>query len=109
MMRFLFGLLMVCMAASVLADSAEDAPHQPRQLGNTAVLHVYYYAPASLEITYVDTYLFKDVDACKDAISRALMIALPTASAGDRVAAKCVGLHPPKDPKAKADSDETVL
>jgi len=42
-----------------------------------AVLHIYYYAPKTLEITYVDSYLFKDEDACKNAIGAALQIAMP--------------------------------
>jgi len=80
-------------AASAVAGT--DDQKQPRTLGNTAVMHVYYYAPKTLEVTYVDSFLFKDEQACKDAIPKALMIATPFASAGDLVSASCVGMNPP--------------
>lgn len=81
---------------ALLASTASaDDMKQPRTLGNVAVLHVYYYAPKTLEVTYVDSYLFKDEAACKDAIPKALMIATPYASAGDLVSASCVGMTPP--------------
>ena len=82
---------------------ATDGPKEPRDLGNTAAMHVYWYAPKTLEITHVETYLFKDEHSCGAAISRALLIAMPHASEGDLVNAQCVGIHPPKDaqkPKA---------
>jgi hypothetical protein len=69
---------------------------QPRTLGNTAVLHLYYYAPKTLEVTYVDSYLFKDEASCKDAIPRALQIATIYSSEGDLVSASCVGVTPPE-------------
>lgn len=72
-----------------------ETQKQPRTLGQKAVLHIYYYAPKSLEITYVDSYLFKDEDACKNAISAALQIAMPYAAEGDMVSAQCVGMNPP--------------
>jgi hypothetical protein len=75
---------------------ADEDQHQPRTLGNTAVMHVYYYAPKTLEVTYVDSFLFKDESACKEAIPKALMIASPYASAGDLVSASCVGMTPPQ-------------
>jgi hypothetical protein len=90
---------MQLLTTSALADApslvAQDAPKQPRTLGQKAVLHVYYYAPKTLEITYVDSYLFKDEEACRNAMSAALQIAMPYAGSGDMVSAKCVGLHPP--------------
>ena len=86
-------VLLALAAASAWAD--ED-PKQPRTLGNTAVMHVYYYAPKTLEVTYVDSFLFKDEAACKDAIPKALMIATPYASQGDLVSASCVGMTPPQ-------------
>jgi len=81
-------------AASAVAGT--DDQKQPRTLGNTAVMHVYYYAPKSLEVTYVDSFLFKDEQSCKDAIPKALMIATPFASQGDLVSASCVGMNPPE-------------
>ncbi len=74
---------------------AEDAK-QPRTLGNMAVMHLYYYAPKTLEVTFVDSYLFKDEGSCKDAIPKALQIATVYASEGDRVSASCVGMTPPE-------------
>lgn len=98
-MRRYFALaLLQLLAASALADEsspvAQDTPKQPRTLGQKAVLHIYYYAPQTLEITYVDSYLFKDEDACRNAIGAALRIAMPYAGGGDLVSAKCVGLRP---------------
>jgi hypothetical protein len=86
-------LLIALATGSVWAD--EDQ-HQPRTLGNLAVMHVYYYAPKTLEVTYVDSFLFKDESACKEAIPKALMIATPYASQGDLVSASCVGMTPPQ-------------
>lgn len=86
-----------------------DTQKQPRTLGQKAVLHLYYYAPKSLEITYVDSYLFKDEDACKNAISAALQIAMPYAGEGDMVSAQCVGMNPPATsthPEQKHDAPE---
>jgi hypothetical protein len=84
-MRTLLALAVLpLLAAQALADEPQvapsDGPKQPRTMGQKAVLHVYYYAPKTLEITYVDSYLFKDEDACKS----------------DMVSAKCVGLNPPE-------------
>src|SRR6266566_6080477 len=81
--------------ADVQPPLTQDALKQPRTLGQKAVLHVYYYSPKSLEITYVDSYLFKDESACENAISAALKIAMPYADEGDLVSAKCVGMDPP--------------
>lgn len=81
---------------ALLASSAwADDPKEPRTLGNVAVMHVYYYAPKTLEVTYVNSLLFKDEAACKDAIPKALQIATPYASEGDLVSASCVGMTPP--------------
>lgn len=102
------------LAAPAFADApqtaAPDTPKQPRTLGQKAVLHVYYYAPKTLEITYVDSYLFKDEDSCRNAISAALQIAMPYAGDGDMVSAKCVGLNPPEPgnrPDRKRDSPDS--
>lgn len=89
-MRFVLVLLTL-IASSAWADDRK----QPRTLGNLAVLHVYYYSPKTLEVTYVDSYLFRDEGACKDAIPQALRIATPYASEGDLVSASCVGMTPP--------------
>jgi len=90
-------MLVPLLIALAYADAPGlDEPKQPRTLGQKAVLHIYYYAPKTLEITYVDSYLFKDEDACKAAIGAALQIAMPHAGAGDLVSAQCVGMDPPK-------------
>jgi hypothetical protein len=92
--------LLPLLCATALADApsapSTDAQKQPRTLGQKAVLHIYYYAPKTLEITYVDSYLFKDEDACRSAISAALQIAMPYAGDGDLVSARCVGMNPPE-------------
>ena len=83
--------------ADVQSPPTQDALKQPRTLGQKAVLHVYYYSPKTLEITYVDSYLFKDQEACVNAISAALQIAMPYAGGGDLVTGKCVGVNPPDE------------
>jgi hypothetical protein len=103
----LFVLVMM-LAMSAWADDAK----QPRTLGNTAVMHLYYYAPKTLEVTYVDSYLFRDEESCKDAIPKALQIATPFASQGDLVSASCVGMTPPKaitDPQHDVPKGSTEL
>ena len=100
----LFALLPICAGA--------DDMQQPRTLGNTAVMHLYYYAPKTLEVTYVDSYLFKDEGSCKDAIPKALQIATVYASAGDLVSASCVGVTPPEaitKPKRSRPEDSAQL
>ena len=100
-MKSLLPTTFLClMLATAWADApspSQDALKQPRALGQKAVLHVYYYAPRSLEITYVDSYLFKDEESCRNAISRALEIAAPHAGEGDLVSAKCVSMDPPQE------------
>jgi hypothetical protein len=66
-MRTLLALaVLALLAAQALADEPQigpsEGPKQPRTMGQKAVLHMYYYAPKTLEITYVDSYLFKDED-----------------------------------------------
>jgi hypothetical protein len=96
-MKTLFALLaLVASIAFGQTPPMADAPKEPRDLGNRAVLHIYWYAPKTLEITHSESYLFKDVDACKDAITKGLAIASMYASEGDLVAASCVGMHPPE-------------
>jgi hypothetical protein len=107
MKRYFALTLLQLLTASALADApslvTQDAPKQPRTLGQKAVLHIYYYAPKTLEITYVDSYLFKDEGACRNALGTALQIAMPYAGSGDLVSAKCVGLDPPEAmPKSDA-------
>ena len=97
MKGYLALTLLAWLGASAFADApGQDAPKQPRTLGQKAVLHIYYYAPKTLEITYVDSYLFRDEDACKAAIGAALQIAMPYAGSGDLVSARCVGMNPPE-------------
>jgi hypothetical protein len=69
--------------------------HEPRDLGYRAALHVYWYAPQTLEITHVETFLYTDEEKCESSIGKALMIAAPYASDGDLVAGKCIALQPP--------------
>jgi hypothetical protein len=97
MKRYLAFALLPLLIASAFADQppTQETQKQPRTLGQKAVLHIYYYAPKTLEITYVDSYLFKDEEACRNAISAALQIAMPYAGQGDLVSAKCVGMNPP--------------
>jgi hypothetical protein len=99
MRKYLAMTLLPVLAAAAFADSPTTGPDtqkQPRTLGQKAVLHIYYYAPKTLEITYVDSYLFKDEGACRQAIGKALQIAMPYAGEGDLVSAKCVGMNPPE-------------
>lgn len=105
-------LLPLLIAAALANPPTPDAQKQPRTLGQKAVLHVYYYAPKTLEITYVDSYLFKDESACKAAIGPALEIAMPYAGSGDLVSAQCVGMNPPEattKPGKPAPPDGTEL
>jgi hypothetical protein len=99
-MKTYFALaLLPLLCATAFADApsspSNDTQKQPRTLGQKAVLHIYYYAPKTLEITYVDSYLFKDEESCRSAISAALQIAMPYAGDGDLVSARCVGMNPP--------------
>jgi hypothetical protein len=96
----LAALPLLLASAFAVADGTGPLPgadmqKQPRTLGQKAVLHIYYYAPKTLEITYVDSYLFKDEGSCKNAINAALQIAMPYAGDGDMVSAQCVGMNPP--------------
>jgi hypothetical protein len=114
-MKRRFALILAALLIGpALADeqpAESDAQKQPRTLGQKAVLHIYYYAPKTLEITYVDSYLFKDEDACRNAISAALQIAVPFAGDGDMVSAKCVGMNPPEaitQPGKRAEPEGTT-
>ncbi len=102
------GMLLVPPAWAQIPTT--DDAKEPRDLGHTAVMHVYWYAPKTTEITHVETYLFKDEAACRESIARALMIATPHAAEGDLVSAQCVGMHPPKNGEAaKPPEGSTVL
>jgi hypothetical protein len=113
MKGYLLFTFLPLLAAAALADGPrQDSQKQPRTLGQKAVLHIYYYAPKTLEITYVDSYLFKDEDACKAAMGAALQIAMPYAGSGDLVSAKCVGMTPPESitkPEKSESPDSTAL
>jgi hypothetical protein len=103
--------LLIAPAFADMTPGTSDAQRQPRTLGQKAVLHVYYYAPKTLEITYVNSYLFKDEDACNNAIGAALQIAMPYAGEGDLVSAQCVGMNPPEaisKPEQKRESPEST-
>ena len=69
---------------------------QPRMLGKKAVMHVYTYAPTTLEITSVTSHFYKDADACESAVGVALRTATSRASVGDLVDAQCVAVDPPE-------------
>ena len=105
--------LLIASAFADMSPPSQDAQKQPRTLGQKAVLHIYYYAPTTLEITYVDSYLFKDESACENAVSAALKIAMPYAGEGDLVSAKCVGMNPPqaitKPDKRRESPENTTL
>jgi hypothetical protein len=104
-------LLLIASAFADAPPSWQDAQKQPRMLGQRAVLHIYYYAPKTLEITYVDSYLFKDKSACENAISAALKIAMPYADEGDLVSAKCIGMNSPNSttkPDKRRESPEST-
>ncbi len=107
-MAFIPGTLLATLGWAQIP--APEDTKEPRDLGYTAVMHVYWYAPKTTEITHVETYLFKDEATCRSSIERALMIAMPHAAEGDLVSAQCVGMHPPKvdDPK-KAPDGSTEL
>jgi hypothetical protein len=76
--------------------AAGNQERQPRLLGKKAVMHVYYYAPNTLEITSVTSRFFKDVDACERAVGGTLRVATPHASQGDLVDVQCVAIDPPE-------------
>ena len=106
--------LLPLLIASAFADApSRDAQKQPRMLGQKAVLHIYYYAPKTLEVTYVDSYLFKDESACKNAIPAAMQIAVHYAGEGDLISAKCIGMNPPdaitKPDKRRESPESTEL
>ena len=105
--------LLIAPAFADVSSPSQDAQKQPRTLGQKAVLHIYYYAPKTLEITYVDSYLFQDESACENAVSAALKIAMPYADEGDLVSAKCIAMNPSdgiaKPDKARVSPESTQL
>jgi hypothetical protein len=72
--------------------SSGEQGTQARMLGKKAVMHVYSYAPKTLEITSVISHFFKDIDACESAVGGALRAATSRTSAGDLVDAQCVAV-----------------
>jgi hypothetical protein len=103
--------LLISSAFADVSPLSQDAQKQPRTLGQKALLHVYYYARKTLEITYVNSYLFKDESACKNAIPAALQIAMSFAGEDDLVSAKCVAMNPPEaitKPDKKRQSPEST-
>lgn len=68
---------------------------QPRVLGKRAIMHIYYFAPTTLEITHVDSFFFKDLDTCEVSVAAALRVARPRATDGDLVDADCIAIGPP--------------
>jgi hypothetical protein len=108
LIAFISGTLLAALAWGQI-PAAGDAK-EPRDLGHTAVMHIYWYAPKTTEITHVETFLFKDESACRSSIEKALVIAAPHAAEGDLVSAQCVAMHPPRvgEPKKEPDGS-TVL
>ena len=105
---FIAGTLLATLAWGQTA--APDSAKEPRDLGYTAVMHVYWYVPKTSEITHVETYLFKDEAACRGSIQKALLIAMPHAAEGDLVSAQCVGMHPSNvgEPRKEPDGSTTL-
>jgi hypothetical protein len=68
---------------------------KPRVLGKRAIMHVYYFAPKTLEITHVNSFFFKDADSCENSVDLALRVARSRAKDGDLVDADCVYIDPP--------------
>jgi len=69
-------------------------------------MHVYSYAPKTLEITSVTSHFFRDIDACESAVGAALRAATSGASSGDLVDAQCVAVDAPD---ATAQPEQTHL
>lgn len=69
---------------------------QLRLLGKKAVMHVYSYAPKTLEHTSMTSHFFTDLDACESEVGGASRTAICAARAGDRVDAECVAIAPPR-------------
>ena len=108
LIAFIPGTLLATLAWGQMP--VPDDAKEPRDLGHTAVMHIYWYAPKTTEITHVETYLFKDEAACRSSIGRAVVIATPHAAEGDLVSAQCVAMHPPKvgEPKKEPDGSTTL-
>lgn len=104
----LIATVVIWLILCTVCAFADDQQHQPRTLGNRAVMHVYWYSPSTSEITYVDSWLFKTAQDCIDAIPRALAITIPTASEGDLVTATCAEVHP-HPPKEEHKPGSTTL
>jgi len=93
-------VLSLLLAGSVVAGTPGPASTvaagkqgtQTRMLGKKAVMHVYSYAPKTLEITSVSSHFYKDIDTCESAVGSALRAATSHASAGDQVEADCVAV-----------------
>ena len=107
LIAFIPGTLLATFAWS--QTPPPDDAKEPRDLGHTAVMHVYWYAPKTTEITHVESYLFKDEAACRSSIDKALMIAMPHAAEGDLVSAQCVGMHPDAGQLKKAPPDASTV
>ena len=54
-------------------------------------MHVYYFAPETLEITSATSQLFRDLSACEHAVADAVDVATPRASARDLVVEGTLG------------------
>jgi hypothetical protein len=92
----LVGSVVAGVPGSVTTVVAGKQAAPARMLGKKAVLHVYSYAPKTLEITSVTSQFFKDADACERAVGRALRAATSHAREGDLVDAQCVTIEPPE-------------
>lgn len=103
----LFSLLAGVAALFFLPDSASAAGQvspnhrvplkeakRLRTLGMKAVMHVYYFAPKTLEITHVDSYLLKDVATCEYTLDATLTAAAARRRHGDQVEGDCASISP---------------
>jgi hypothetical protein len=113
-------VLALLLSGSVLAgvpgSAGKVAPSMPAKqlwlLGKRAVMHVYYYTPATLEITSVTSQFFKDVVVCERAVRGAPNVAIRHARQGDMVDAQCVAMYPPEaivQPPARPSAQVTEL
>lgn len=95
-------------SAEVPASTSHLAPREerpdPRTLGQKAVMHVYYFAPKTLEITHAYSYLLKDVATCEYTLDATLRAAAASAREGDQVGGDCTSMSPPMS-TAQPDSD----
>jgi hypothetical protein len=91
-------LLLESASAAGLVSPSHRVPlkegNRLRTLGMKAVMHVYYFAPKTLEITRVDSYLLKDVATCEYTLDATLTAAAARLRHGDQVEGDCASISP---------------